>query len=317
MKSFNLLFLCLLAGINLACAKFTYGSFDLEFGRALLKKKWKKCTTEKRTEYVGNPIDTIRGVKNSHSCCVKCKSNSNCDRWTYLGGKWSKCTLFNKRDKSVEKVNARYHISGYAPWRLKDKNWSKVKKVAESNKNKDKNKEDVYNPPGLSGEEEVYNPPDFFSGGSLGGGSEEVYNPPEFTPGGSYDGEEVYNPPGFGGDFFDQPGFDNNCDPFVDGLECLINEAPIKDYTRMRGKTLYGRRLNSILNCVGNRASTSSTCESMCNSEARCTGWTWTELDCSWVGDRDLTGVCYLMSETDENDIFDARDGTFISGIVR
>ena len=173
----------------------------------------------------------------------------------------------------------------------------------------------MYNPPGF-GDEEVYNPPGWSPGG--GNGNEEVYNPPGWSPGGGNGDEEVYNPPGFEGIFYDEPNWSSGgCDPFVDGVECLINETPIKDYTRMKGKTLYGRRLNSIMNCVGNKASTSSRCEYLCNSESKCTGWTWTELDCSWVGENDLTGVCYLMSETDEGDLFDAPEGTFISGLVK
>lgn len=310
MKNIIWIFVCILAYINLTSAKFTYGSFDLDFGRALLKRKWKKCTTEKRTSYSGKPIDTIRGVKNSHSCCVECKQNPSCDRWTYLPGKWAKCTLFNKRDRSVEKIKSRYHISGYASWRLQTKNWPKVKKVSQPSKDKNNNnnqkEEEVYNPPGFTGEE-VYNPPGF----SPGSDGEDVYNPPGFGS----DGEVVYNPPGwYGGDSY-------GCDPDIDGLECLITDPPayqpIKDFTRLNGKTLYGRRLNSIMNCVGNRASTADRCEAMCDMEGNCTGWTWTELDCSWVGESDLTGVCYLMSETDEGDIYDAPEGRFVSGLVQ
>lgn len=302
MKIVGLFVLCFLAYLNVTCAKFTFGPTDLATGRALLKKNWRKCSIEKRTKYVGSPIDTIRGVKNSHECCVKCKKNSRCDRWTYLPGKWDKCTLFNKKDRSVKKVNDRYHISGYASWRLQVKSWPKEKKGSQSNNNegnKNKNKEEIYQPPGF-GEEEVYNPPDFLSGGGS-------------------DGEEVYNPPGFDGDFLYEPDDWSNCDPFIDGPLCLINEddGDVKDYKRMNGKTLYGRRLNSILNCVGNRASTTTKCESMCNNESKCTGWTWTELDCSWIGEKDLTGVCYLMGETDENDVYDAPEGRFVSGLVR
>lgn len=313
MKKLSLCVLCLLAYVNVALAKFAYRSFDLDFGRALLNKRWRKCTTETRTKYTGKSLETFRGVKNSHSCCVKCKRDSRCDRWTYLPGEWSKCTLFNKKERSIRKVNALYHISGYASWRLNTKDWPKVKKVSESDNNKNKNdsnnsEEEVYNPPGFD-VEEAYNPSNW-----LPSGNEEVYNPPGYGSG----EEEVYNPPGFDGSFYDEPSWSTpGCDPFFDGVECLIDEKPIKDYTRMNGKTLYGRRLNSIMNCVGNKASTSSRCEYLCNNESKCTGWTWTELDCSWVGERDLTGVCYLMSETDENDIFDAPEGTFISGLLR
>ena len=139
MNKFSLFLLCLLAYINVTFAKFAYGSFDLDFGRALLKKRWRTCTTETRTKYSGKPLDTIRGVKNSHSCCVKCKKDSRCDRWTYLGGEWNKCTLFSKSDRSVRKINARYHISGFASWRLTTKDWPKVKKVSESDKNTNNN----------------------------------------------------------------------------------------------------------------------------------------------------------------------------------
>ena len=309
-------FCCIAAYAQLASAKFLFGTTDLNFGRALLAKRWKKCSIETRTEYVGKALDTIRGVKNSHNCCVECKKNPSCDRWTYLPGKWAKCSLFSKRDRSLFKRKARYHISGYASWRLKMKTWPKeLRESAASNPpaSKDTSKgggEVAYEAPPVA-----YEDPNAGSGsygGNPGSDGDQAYEAPPL-PGGGY---APTLPPGF-----EDWGQYGDCNPFLD-LSCLTDPISggdtIADYSRLTGKTLYGRRLNSITPCIGNRASTSGRCSYLCSQQANCNAWTWTEIDCSWTGDRDPTGVCYLMGEVDEGDVFDAPDGgNFISGLMK
>jgi hypothetical protein len=253
--------------------------------RSLLAKGYRKAKLERKVAYEGKPLDVIRGVKNSHSCWVKCKKNSSCSRFTYIPGKWKKCELYRKGDRSVKKVKSKYTISGYASWRIKDKKWGKrkPKKPSKKGDKKESSKD-----------------------------TEEAYEAPGFN---NFDGGEAYEDPGWtGGDVaYEDPGFDPSSPsgpyPPVSG--------PILDFTVMRGKTIFGRRVNSVLNCVGNIARVSSDCENMCRNKAECSSWTWASHDCSWVGDSKDTGVCYLMTNTDEYDVFEAPpDGNFVSGFV-
>jgi len=258
---------------------------------------------ERKTRYVGSsPIEVFR-VKSSHSCWVKCKKNASCSRFTYLPGDVKRCELYKRGDRSLRKEKSSWAISGYARWRIEVKNWPKQKATAAKkggNKKKPKpdKKKDKY------GGEEAYEAPGF-----NGGGGEEAYEAPGFIGGGGGGGAG-----NFIGGAYEDPNFGSNDDWTMPGG----GNMPISDYTLMTGKTIYGRRINSILNCVGNIARRHTDCQSACQQNGNCAAWTWASFDCSWVGDSQDSGVCYMMSDSDTDDVFTApNDGDFISGIVR
>eukprot|EP00889_Picochlorum_renovo_P000440 jgi/Picre1/27470/NNA_000437.t1 len=308
-KKLSLLFCLVVACFDLTSAKFLFGTTDLSFGRALLAKKWRKCTIEKRTKYVGTPIKVVRGVKSSHHCCVECKNKKGCDRWTFLPGKWDKCSLFSNKNRSMYKIKAKWHISGYATWRLKLKSWPKDKRESYNYKPTKEQSEVPFEDPNAGGGD-AYEASD----AGLGGG-------------GAYEAPDA----GFGGgDAYEAPGFDSGSgggayeDPWSGGGGGYVPDwgydGGITNYKRMTGKTVYGRRLNSILPCVGNKASTSGRCEYLCTQTKGCNGWTWTdEFNCGWIGENQATGVCYLVGEADEDDVFDApgKSRNFISGLMQ
>lgn len=95
---------------------------------------------------------------------------------------------------------------------------------------------------------------------------------------------------------------------------------PPADNTWMKGKSIYGRRLNSVLPCVGNRASSSGRCRYLCQEKPGCTAWTWAgSSNCDWIGEQEPAGLCYLMADVDSSDIFSAPEGdrdNFVSGFV-
>lgn len=195
----------------------------------------------------------------------------------------------------MRKVKQRGAISGYADWRVTVKRWGKEKPGKKQSKNDTSKKK-----------------------------------------GGTGDGDTAYEAPGFGTDDFDI------CDlvdcSAVDNIEEAYEDpnagggdwnsgftpsAPdsggwgaVSDYKLMTGKTIYGRRINSILPCVGNIARRYTDCQSQCNRDGNCDAWTWASFDCSWVGDSRDSGVCYLMTDSDEQDVFQAPEhGDFVSGM--
>ncbi len=300
--------------------------------RDLLAKKWRKAKIEKSVAYEGTPIDVrlihdpnelpvtvitsvetlpsllnsfspahpcigsspdsyscssqnqvIRGVKSSHSCWVKCKNNKDCSRFTYITGKWKKCELYRRGDRQLKKVKTRGAISGYAEWRVSVKGWGKQKPVKKQT-NDEKCREPAYEAPGSSSQE-AYEAP-----GWSGDGAYEAPN----TGSGIWDSEFGPSAPSGGG-------------PEI-----------ISDYKLMSGKTIYGRRINSILPCVGNIARRYTDCQTSCNRDGKCDAWTWASFDCSWVGDSRDSGVCYLMADSNERDVFEAPSrGDFVSGMKR
>ncbi len=302
--------------------------------RDLLAKKWRKAKIEKSVAYEGKPIDVrsildtneqsvnvltpvevptyllphspfrawvypltrtpasrhqvFRGVKSSHSCWVKCKNNKDCSRFTYITGKWKKCELYRRGDKKVKKVKSRGAISGYADWRVTVKRWGKQKPVKKQNTNDKNNNKNT--------------------GGN--GGSEPAYEAPGWS------GEEAYEAPSWSGE--PSAGSGNWNSEFGPSAPSGGGWESISDYNLMSGKTIFGRRINSILPCVGNIARRYTDCQAQCNRDGDCDAWTWASFDCSWVGDSKDSGVCYLMTDSDERDVFQAPShGDFVSGIKK
>jgi hypothetical protein len=88
----------------------------------------------------------------------------------------------------------------------------------------------------------------------------------------------------------------------------------------LKGKSIYGRRLNSVLPCVGNRASSSGRCRYLCQEKPGCMAWTWAgNSNCDWIGEQEAAGLCYLMADADTGDVFSAPEGdrdNFVSGFM-
>lgn len=84
------------------------------------------------------------------------------------------------------------------------------------------------------------------------------------------------------------------------------------------GKVVGGRRLNSQLPCRGNIASSPAGCANSCVGNERCEGWTFTTaFNCGWIGESKPTGLCYLMSDVNDEAVYDAPNdhgSDFVSG---
>jgi len=251
-----------------------------------------------------SPHQVFRGVKSSHSCWVKCKNNKDCSRFTYITGKWKKCELYRRGDKQVRKVKSRGAISGYADWRVTVKRWGKQKPGKKQTK-KDKNKNKNKNEGGKTGREPAYEAP--------GWSGEEAYEAPGWS------GDGAYEAPGWSGDgAYEDPNAGNGLWEDDFGPSAPSGGGYISDYSLMTGKTIFGRRINSILPCVGNIARRYTDCQAQCNRWQNCQAWTWASFDCSWVGDSKDSGVCYLMTDSDERDVFEAPShGDFVSGMIK
>ena len=211
----------------------------------------------------------------------------------------------------MRKVKSRYAISGYADWRIKVKNWGKKKPTTDKKKTNNKNNG------GNSGEEVAYEAPGF--GGPGGASGSSGFDICDIVDCSVFEGQN-----GNGGDAYEDPnaGWSPGSDDWNSGFTPSAPEGggwePVSDYKVMTGKTIYGRRINSILPCVGNIARRYTDCQSQCNRDGKCTGWTWASFDCSWVGDSTDSGICYLMTDTDAKDVFTApKHGDFISGMKR
>ena len=205
-------------------------------------------------------------------------------------------------------------IHMYLLFRCRIKSWPKDKREAYNYKPTKEQSEVPFEDPKAGGGD-AYEAPD----AGLGGG--DTYEAPDAGFG--------------GGDTYEAPGFDSGSgggayeDPWSGGggggggggyVPDWGYDGGITNYKRMTGKTVYGRRLNSILPCVGNKASTSGRCEYLCTQTKGCNGWTWTdEFNCGWIGENQATGLCYLVGEADEDDVFDApgKSRNFISGLMQ
>lgn len=175
------------------------------------------------------------------------------------------------------------------------KSWPKDKREASNYKPTKEQSEVPFEDPNAGGGD-AYEAPD----AGLGSGG-DAYEAPGFIPGS--DGGAYEDPSSGGG-----------------GVPDWGYGGGITNYKRMVGKTVYGRRLNSILPCVGNKASSSGRCEYLCTQTKGCNGWTWTdEFNCGWIGENQATGLCYLVGEAEEDDVFDApgKSRNFISGLMQ
>jgi hypothetical protein len=84
-----------------------------------------------------------------------------------------------------------------------------------------------------------------------------------------------------------------------------------------RGKVVGGRRLNSALPCRGNIALSASECGGSCVSAALCQGWTFAaDFDCSWMGETNNVGLCYLMGDVSQDAVYDMPADDFVSGWI-
>lgn len=84
------------------------------------------------------------------------------------------------------------------------------------------------------------------------------------------------------------------------------------------GKIIYGRRLNSHLPCQGNIAQDAEDCASRCEGVSKCEAWTFTDgFNCGWAGESNAVGLCYMMSDVDPSNVYDAPDSDmFVSGWI-
>jgi hypothetical protein len=84
---------------------------------------------------------------------------------------------------------------------------------------------------------------------------------------------------------------------------------------RVPGKVVGGRRLNSVLPCRGNAMGSADQCAGSCVGSADCQGWTFAQdFDCSWTGQAEPTGLCYLMGDVTPEGVYDVTSGdTFVS----
>lgn len=266
--------------------------------RELLAKKFRKAKMERKVRYRGTPRAVFRNVKSSHNCWVKCKQDSKCSRFTYLPGDLKRCELYSIGDTNVRKEKSNFAISGYADWRVKVKGWGKKKpgkKGVNQNNNGGSKAEDVYEAPGYG------NSPD-----SSGSGA---YEDPNFS-GGIGDWNTGFDPNA------PEDNWSNLPPTPIDGGSGGGGGGP-GDVSLMTGKTIFGRRINSILPCIGNIARRYTDCSDACKRERNCAAWTWASFDCSWVGDSKDSGICYLMADSDIDDVFAApNDGDFISGLI-